>query len=113
MKTRILRIVAPLRLVVLASALQVLPVCHAQTAETYHARADQALQSFLVKFWHGGNQYLRNRFPDDGLLTGYWTYANDWDALMDGVERTGGQQYYGLIESFYLGQDERVCFPGY
>ena len=113
MKTRILRLVATVRLVVLASALQVPLVCHAQTAETYHARADQALQSFLVKFWDGGHQYLRNRFPDDGSLTGYWTYANGWDALMDGVERTGRQKYLGLIESFYLGQDERGWFAGY
>src|SRR6185436_10977965 len=79
----------------------------AQTAAAYHARADQALQSFLIKFWNGGSQYLRNRFPSDGSLTGYWTYANGWDALLDGVERTGGAQYSGLIESFYLGQNER------
>lgn len=79
----------------------------AQTAATYHTRADQALQSFLLKFWNGGQQYLRNKFPSDGSLTGYWTYANGWEALMDGVERTGGQQYAGLIESFYLGQNER------
>jgi len=79
----------------------------AQTSATYHARADQALQSFLLKFWNGGQQYLRNKFPSDGSLTGYWTYANGWDALLDGVERTGGAQYAGLIESFYLGQNSR------
>lgn len=79
----------------------------AQTAATYHARADQALQSFLLKFWNGGQQYLRNKYPSDGSLTGYWTYANGWDALLDGVERTGGAQYAGLIESFYLGQNAR------
>jgi len=64
----------------------------AQTAATYHARADQALQSFLVKFWDGGRQYLRSQFPSNGGQTGYWTYANGWDALLDGVERTGGAQ---------------------
>ncbi|MCW5550577.1 MAG: carbohydrate-binding protein [Verrucomicrobiae bacterium] len=79
----------------------------AQTAATYHTRADQALQSFLLKFWNGGQQYLRDKFPSDGSLTGYWTYANGWDALLDGVERTGGAQYAGLIESFYLGQNAR------
>lgn len=85
----------------------------AQTAATFHARADQALQSFLLKFWNGGQQYLRRDYPDSGALTGYWTYANGWDALLDGVERTGGQQYRGLIESFYVGQDERGWFVGY
>lgn len=85
----------------------------AQTAATYHARADQALQSFLIKFWSGGSQYLRERYPDNGSLTGYWTYANGWDALLDGVERTGGQQYAGLIESFYRGQNQRGWYVGY
>jgi predicted alpha-1,6-mannanase (GH76 family) len=86
---------------------------NAQTAATYHDRADRALQNFLTKFWNGGQQYLRRNYPDTGPLTGYWTYANGWDALLDGVERTGGQQYYGLIESFYLGQNERGWFAGY
>jgi len=85
----------------------------AQTAATYHARADQALQSFLLKFWNGGQQYLRARYPDNGSLTGYWTYAHGWDALLDGVERTGGQQYEGLIESFYLGQNQRGWIVSY
>jgi len=84
------------------------------TAETYHNRADEALQSYLLKFWSGGQQYLWNRYPNtNNQLTGYWTYAHGWEALMDGVERTGRQQYYGFIESFYLGQDERGWFAGY
>jgi len=87
--------------------------CEAQTAATYHARADQALQSFLLKFWNGGQQYLRRDYPDSGALTGYWTYANGWDAVLDGVERTGGEQYRGLIESFYAGQDERGWLVDY
>ena len=102
-----------LQLAAWAISLPALSPCLAQTAATYHNRADQALQSFLVKFWNGGQQYLRNNYPDNGSLTGYWTYANGWDALLDGVERTGGQQYYGLIESLYLGQNQRGWFVGY
>lgn len=83
------------------------PAGWTQTAATYHARADQALQSFLLKFWNGGQQYLRDKYPSDGSLTGYWTYANGWDAVLDGVERTGGAQYAGLIESLYTGQNDR------
>ncbi len=79
----------------------------AQSAAVYHSRADQALQSFLLKFWNGSQQYLRNYYPNDGSLTGYWTYANGWDAVLDGVERTGGAQYAGLIESLYQGQNAR------
>lgn len=95
------------RLMVLALVAQLTSAGRAQSTAEYHARADQALQSFLLKFWSGGQQYLRNHFPSDGSLTGYWTYANGWEALLDGVERTGGQQYAGLIESFYQGQNER------
>lgn len=76
------------------------------TPAAYHARADHALHSFLLKFWNGGRQYLRHRFPSDGSLTGYWTYAHGWDAVMDGVERTGGLDYSGWIETFYLGQND-------
>jgi len=91
------------------------PLAVSQTSvETYHNRADQALQSFLLKFWAGGQQYLWNRYPNtNNQLTGYWTYAHGWEAVMDGVERTGRQQYYGLIDTFYLGQDERGWFAGY
>jgi predicted alpha-1,6-mannanase (GH76 family) len=94
-------------LAVLFLVIQLPRAGRAQTAATYHSRADQALQSFVLKFWSGGQQYLRDKFPSDGSLTGYWTYANGWDALLDGVERTGGAQYAGLIESFYLGQNAR------
>ena len=84
--------------------------CHTttgQTAADYHNRADAALQSFLLKFFNGGAQYLKHNYPDNGQLTGYWTYANGWDAVLDAVERTGAQQYGGLIETLYLGQNER------
>jgi predicted alpha-1,6-mannanase (GH76 family) len=87
--------------------------CLGQSSATYHARADEALQSFLLKFWNGGSQYLRNVYPSDGSLASYWTYAHGWDAVMDGVERTGGQQYAGLIESMYLGQNQRGWTNGY
>jgi len=94
--------------------LGMLPALSQTTADTDHNRADQALQSFLLKLWSGGQQYLWNNYPNtNNQLTGYWTYAHGWEALMDGVERTGRQQYYGLIESFYLGQDERGWFSGY
>ena len=99
--------------VLLPFAIQLPLTGRAQTAATYHTRADQALQSFLLKFWNGGQQYLRNNFPSDGSLTGYWTYANGWDAMLDGVERTDGAQYAGLIQSFYDGQNERGWLNNY
>ncbi len=69
-----------------------------------HARADAALQSFLIKYWNGS--YLSATYPGGGgSRTGYWTFAQGFDALLDGVERTGGARYAGLIETFYQAQE--------
>jgi len=87
--------------------------CLAQSATTYHQRADQALQSLLLKFWGASAQYLGAAYPSNGTNTSYWTFAQGWDALMDGVERTGGQQYSGLIESFYEGQNAKGWTDGF
>ena len=45
-----LRLIMLVRLAARACALQLGLGCVAQTAATYHQRADQALQSFLLKF---------------------------------------------------------------
>src|SRR4051812_9484508 len=74
---------------------------------TFHDYSDQALQSFLLKFWQGGDQYFHHTYPDNGGLTGYWTYANGWEAVMDNVERTSKRQYFNWIETLYIGQNER------
>lgn len=76
-------------------------------AATFHDYSDQALQSFLLKFWKGGDQYFHHTYPDNGGLTGYWTYANGWEAVMDNVERTSKRQYFNWIETLYVGQNER------
>ena len=72
-----------------------------------HARADRALADFLLRFWNGGNQYLDAAEPTSGQSTGYWTYAQAFDALLDGVERTSGRHFGGLVRSFSLGQEAR------
>jgi predicted alpha-1,6-mannanase (GH76 family) len=87
--------------------------CPAQNAAEYHRRADLALQSFLLRFWSGNQQYLRQQYPANGSLTGYWTFAQGWDALADGVERTSGLQYYGLLDSFFYGQAAMGWFSDY
>jgi predicted alpha-1,6-mannanase (GH76 family) len=87
--------------------------CAAQTAAEYHRRADLALQSFLLRFWNAGSQYLQQQYPANGSLTAYWTFAQGWDALADGVERTSGLQYYGLLDSLYYGQDAKGWSSSY
>jgi predicted alpha-1,6-mannanase (GH76 family) len=113
MKLRRYCLTTSLGMVACAVILQPWRCCRAQDTAAYHQYADRALQSFLLKFWNGGAQYLRNTYPSDGTMTGYWTYAHGWEALMDGVERTEGLQYSGLIESFYQGQSARGWTSGY
>jgi predicted alpha-1,6-mannanase (GH76 family) len=68
------------------------------------ANADTALGATLANFWSGADQYLRATSPSNGKLTGYWTYAQTFDAVLDGVERTGGKHFGGLIRALYEGQ---------
>ncbi|MEO6599204.1 MAG: glycoside hydrolase family 76 protein [Polyangiaceae bacterium] len=78
-----------------------------------HAHADSALGATLANFWSGADQYLRAVAPSDGKLTGYWTYAQVFDALLDGVERSEGQRFGGLIRSFYEGRAARGWLVDY
>jgi predicted alpha-1,6-mannanase (GH76 family) len=78
-----------------------------------HERADRALASLLVNFWNGAGQYLYAASPTNGYLTGYWTYAQAFDAVLDGAQRSGGQRYAGLIRAFYDGRDERGWLVDY
>jgi hypothetical protein len=75
--------------------------------EEYHARADAALESFLLKFWSQGASYLKAHYPDNGSATGYWTFAQGFDAVLDGVERTEGKAYAGWIETLFDAQNQR------
>jgi len=69
-----------------------------------HERADRALERLLLAYWNGA--YLRDTAPDGGALAGYWVFAQSFDVILDGVERTGGR-YAGLIHTFYLAQEAR------
>lgn len=60
------------------------------TEDIWGPRADAALEAMLVRYWNGTTL--------DG--TQYWTYAQAWDAVLDGIERTG--RYHGWIETMYL-----------
>ena len=75
--------------------------------------ADRALAANLLDFWSGNDDYLNAIAPTDGKLTGYWTYAQVFDALLDGVERTGGLKYRGLIDTFYNGRAARGWLVDY
>jgi predicted alpha-1,6-mannanase (GH76 family) len=78
-----------------------------------HEHADSALGATLSNFWSGADQYLHAIAPSDGKLTGYWTYAQLFDALLDGVQRSEGQRFRGLIRSFYEGRAARGWLVDY
>ncbi len=71
-----------------------------------HDHAGVALGATLTNFWLGASQYVKAT-PANSVLTGYWTYAQTWDAVLDGVQRTRGQRFAGLIPAFYEGQAAR------
>lgn len=79
----------------------------AQSTATWQRRADAALRSFLTHFWDEEQVYLRDRAANPRGISGYWTYAQGFDALLDGYERTRKPEYRELIGRFYEGQDRR------
>ena len=72
-----------------------------------HGRADAALEAMLLRFWTPGSAYLSADAPQAGTLTGYWTFAQALDAVLDGSERTRRAHFAGWIEGLYLAQDAR------
>jgi predicted alpha-1,6-mannanase (GH76 family) len=63
----------------------------------------QALQNLLLSYWSGPQSYMVDT-PGGPTLAGYWIFAQTFDALLDGVERTGGEHYKGLVETFFESQ---------
>jgi predicted alpha-1,6-mannanase (GH76 family) len=80
---------------------------------TAHERADRSLDALLSNFWNGDEQYLNALSPSNGSITGYWTFAQAFDAVLDGVERTDGQGYSEWIETFYDGREARGWLVGF
>lgn len=78
--------------------------CNVSAAQ---ANADSALGSTLANFWSGADQYLRATSPSSGKFAAFGTYAQVLDAVLDGVQRTGGKRFSGLIRALYEGQSAR------
>jgi predicted alpha-1,6-mannanase (GH76 family) len=49
--------------------------------------------------------YLSRTSPQAPVVASYWFFAQAFDALLDGVERTG--RYRGLVETFYRAHEPR------
>jgi predicted alpha-1,6-mannanase (GH76 family) len=71
------------------------------------SRADDATTHLLGRFWDGGQHYLRATDPGDGRDAGYWIFAQAFDAVVDGAQRTHGAKFKGDIAVLYDAQDAR------
>src|SRR5688572_22255083 len=89
------------------------PVLEGCDVPAAHERADRALDALLLGFWNEEERYLNETAPANGNVTGYWTYAQAFDALLDGVERTQGERYVEHVRSFYDGRAERGWLVDY
>lgn len=70
-------------------------------------QADSSLKSFLSNFWNDTSNYLNSQYPSNGIPTGYWTFAQGFDALLDGIERTKGTAFnQSRISEFVNAQNE-------
>jgi predicted alpha-1,6-mannanase (GH76 family) len=74
-------------------------------AATWHAHADDALETMLLRYWTPDAAYLGAVAPADTSITQYWTFAQALDAVIDGAQRTG--RFGGWIEALYLAQDAK------
>lgn len=68
-------------------------------------RADLATTRLIQRFW--SHDYLEEGFPNDGKNAGYWIYAQAFDAVLDGVERTHGAKFKGDVARFFDAQARR------
>lgn len=80
------------------------PILTGCDAATAHMRADRSIAQMMFGFWNGTTHYLDAAEPTNNNRTGYWTFAQAFDAVLDGVERTGSQRYRGLIHTMFTAQ---------
>jgi predicted alpha-1,6-mannanase (GH76 family) len=81
------------------------PIVTGCDAMTAHMRADRSIAQLMFGFWNGATQYFDAAEPTTNNRTGYWTFAQAFDAVIDGVERTGSRRYRGLIPTLYAAQN--------
>jgi predicted alpha-1,6-mannanase (GH76 family) len=85
----------------------------ALSASDADARADLATARLVTRFWSKSRDYLDGAFPDDGKSAGYWIYAQAFDAVLDGVERTKGAKFKDTIAQLYDAQQRRGFLVGF
>lgn len=72
--------------------------------------ADQALQAVIEHYWQPQTFSLKEWDHESQQMMGFWGVAQMWDAVIDGVERTGGvdSPWFPLMEQIVAGQAIRT-----
>jgi predicted alpha-1,6-mannanase (GH76 family) len=78
-----------------------IPGCDVATAAS---RADNALDAMLASFWNQTTMYFDDIAPANQKRTGYWTFAQAFDAVLDGAQRPGGAHYRTWIATLFAAQ---------
>lgn len=68
-------------------------------------RADAATEALVRDFWRGDARTFV--VTPGGAPAEYWFAAEAFDAVLDGVERTGGARWAEVARAFIAGQDAR------
>lgn len=76
----------------------------AAAASQANANADDAVEAMLLAFWNPSQMYL-DETQGATTLTGYWTFQQAWDAVLDAAERHGGARFNGTLRTFYNAQN--------
>lgn len=98
--------------IVLAVVLACATACSGESTDTdadalaSTTRADAATNALVARFWNSGAHYLRGESNASGDA-GYWIYAQAFDAVLDGAQRTNGTEFHEWIETLYAAQDAR------
>jgi predicted alpha-1,6-mannanase (GH76 family) len=79
----------------------------AAAVEEAHRRADLATEVLLQRYWSDSLGSFMESWPSPRGPTGYWTYAQAADAVLDAAERTGGRRYADRIRALFDAQDRR------
>ena len=81
------------------------PAAPGDDPATWHDHADAALEAMLLHYWSQSAGYFDT--------AAYWTFAQAYDAVLDGVERTGGARFAGWVETLYLAQNAKGWSSNY
>ncbi len=76
-------------------------------------RADLATDRLVSRFWSKSHDTFDGAFPSDGKDAGYWIYAQAFDAVLDGVERTKGAKWKAEIARLFDARDKRGFQVGF